>query len=173
MSGTKNRQRENVIRVGDMVEIVDPEFFVRCGYPKSVDDEARRIAIEHTGSIRELLRKCDCPDYTHLAGLKINRIAREIAHLSLRSYGYGGNTREIYTERNAERAGERYFVLRKKIVRTGKYYRSWGNGEDYEPGGLDNQACHVILTLSSFGLMIEAKRVRKVVPGDTAKGGAE
>lgn len=158
----------NVIRVGDWVEIVKPEFFVRCGYPKTTADyleEARaRYSKMELGGIAWRNRQ-----------RIIDQIARAIGYAD----HFGGRQRSIFTETRESEKGQIYQVVHKKHCYTGvvhdSYWHrdSWTGEEDYEAGYLDPALIGLgprgwdlfpPLTIDDVGYYIEAVNVKKVTP---------
>lgn len=177
-------RRTKVIRRGDKVCIVTPDFFVRCGYPKSIESEAA-IVLEKFGSIiRGMIRDPMKPDsyldlYSDLS--LVGKVCREVAYARLRVNGFGGTTRSIHSKRQDDLSGKEFVVADISFCKTGKYVAPSGGssgpcGDEYEydPGFLANEKTHKILSLSArslcdgigTGLRIDALNVEKVMPPD-------
>lgn len=142
--------REKPIRRGDVVRIVNPEIFVRCGYPIDYKEESQRIAEE---------KKLEIELFFHALGLgtpteeEIKRVANAVTYSSLQHKRFGGNERKIYTKRDPELEGLVAEVTDVRLVKTGvrvpgRFYSGgyWGEDE-YEPPFLDEVKTHRILTL--------------------------
>jgi hypothetical protein len=137
---------KTVFRNGDIVKVVNPLIFIRCGYPHTLAEETK-IVIEDFGSkITDLFRECGGPVDERFRQFK--RVASEIAHARLKSKGFGGRKRQVYTKEDLSIAGREFVVVEKKVVKTGIYYSPSGSGEDWEPGGLDNCETHVIVKIA-------------------------
>lgn len=135
-----------VFRTGDVVKIVKPLMFVRCGYPRTLEEETHAVIMAFGPKITEVFRECGGPVWTGCREFK--RVASEIAHARLRSNGFGGRDRKIYTKENPAIAEKEFVVVGKKVVKTGRYYSPSGYGEDWEPGGLINCETHVIVQVA-------------------------
>jgi hypothetical protein len=169
----KAEEKKKVYRKGDTVRIVTPEFFVRCGYERNLSSEIDVVLEKFTAGIQGLMLEAGVPEESRTCrhrettvGRVLYRIAAELAHARLQESGYGSKTRKIYTAEEPEYAGRKATVWGKKTVKTGRYYAPYGWGDDYEPGGLDNEQTHVILyvqvgTTSTFK-WIEAKNVEAI-----------
>ena len=171
------RLNPNIIRADDRVVVITPDFFVRCGYPKTIEDCKKEIREVYTEDINELMKKvglhgsCDsvfsnCDSYT------IDKIVSALAYAKLKKDKFGGCSREIYTQRIEEHTGKEYLVSKIKHVQTGTYEAGYWSGmgyePEYEPAYLSDQKTYKILTLGihfglSDGLRIEAKNVEKVL----------
>lgn len=145
-----------VIRVGDIVKITTPERFVRCGYPFDQRAATEHLIDHYRAEIDALIEKIDPnpkyanryvpeSDYRALCG----RLARIVAHRD----GFGGNDRRIYTERDEHLTGLRCSVIGKKVHKTGRRVppgggRDWDGAYYEEPGYLDGEKTHIILTVA-------------------------
>lgn len=172
-----------LIRVGDRVTVTKPEFVTRVGYPMSHADALEWVKKNKLSQLMDLLNFDERPSlqeffvqpYPYFEERYTHRIVSALASLYLRHKGYGGKTRSIHTERRPSELGTQHVVTDKMTVKTGTYYPSSGRGEDYEPGGLDNEKTHVLLCLGhhmsrsydsklNYGVWIERCKVRKVEP---------
>lgn len=135
-----------IFRTGDIVKVVKPLVFIRCGYPCTIDEETQVVIRDFGSKIVEVFRECGGPVWTENREFK--RVASEIAHARLRSNCFGGRERKIYTKKNSAIDGKEFVVIDKKVVKTGRYYSPSGYGEDWEPGGLDNCETHVIVQVA-------------------------
>lgn len=187
--------RKDVIRIGDTVRIVNPEFFLRCGYPLSlkdgmdmiINDEETMTALGQ-GIDKALGRKCNVSLKEELFGLSatirptrisydIQKIIRLLAYYRIKNEGFGGNERKIFTKRVESAKDHEFKVIGKKTVTTGVYvpssggYNSWSGEYDYDPAYLDSMKAHVILELmdgSYDGLYYFVSNVEQGM-GDTLK----
>ena len=149
--------RKNVIRVGDTVRIINPAFFLRCGYPLSYEDAVNVINASLTSEIYSLLNKVpglSTERYYHefVRDLTAGNIERELAKLYLKLNRYGGRERKIYSEIIDQLKGREAVVHRKFVKYTGTYYpgyraSAWDDGDESEPAYLGNAKAHVILVL--------------------------
>lgn len=155
--------KRNIIRVGDRVKIVNPEKFIRCGYPFDVAAERDRIMSRHAHVLHTLINVID-PKNAQSADLVFNEqlppnypglidVAHALAKIVCVRNGFGGRTRAVHTERVDWLTGVTCEVHSKRVVKTGEYfapsggYDSWVGEHYYEPGGLTDEKTHVILTL--------------------------
>ncbi len=165
-----------VYRKGDRVEIVTPELFVRCGYPKTVKSESELVESQYSAVIRQALADMELPgDFGSGSYARAyQEVVRAVAYGRLRKYGFGGAERALYTQTEPGLAGELFLVLGKRSVRTGHYfaprasYDYCNGGYEAEPGGLRNAKTHTILLLESVNtyrqVEIEAVHVRPAEP---------
>jgi hypothetical protein len=154
-------RKDAVIRSGDSVRIEKPLFLNRVGYPKCIESESEIVVKEFGEDIRTLLLKAGVSEAGIIGGgflkdwiyIRLrDRIINGIAHARLRSHGFGGRNREIYTDEIPEFDGKIFRVAGTRFVKTGTYYPSTGGGEweDYDPAVLDDQKTHKILCLDWF-----------------------
>ena len=138
--------KKHVYRVGDKVRILTPKFVARVGYPLTVVDV--RHEIEEHSNLDEAMRLLGIEtlqwaarrDFIHGAACALVRLRR-----------FGGKERTIhYIDGFQCREGLTARIIGKRCVRTGTYYPPGGSYDDYEPGGLDNAKCHVLL-LTGWG----------------------
>lgn len=181
-------KRKDVIRVHDRVRIINPESFVRCGYPLTKQMMKDSMTPEELEAIHTMFKTFGvhtkfAPDWKGLMGdFKMENSALEgvkdlIAGLKLREQGWGGKERKIYTEPLPHLLNAVGTVQSKRTVKTGTYrhgscYSSYYDGyDDYEPPYLDQVESHVILTVRVYrqGLIfgtdidIEKCHVQKLV----------
>jgi len=164
---------------GDLVRVVTPLAFVRCGYPLDPAEVQERMAREHRMRICEFLNlsgqplDADAPYYQDWIDPRALRFAtRALASQHLAANNFGGNKRTIHTQELPEIKGKVFKVTGWQFNKTGDYYPPWhgGGGYDpveYEPGGLMNEKTHRILHLEYTDgtyrhLKIEACHVEKV-----------
>lgn len=157
-------KKEDIIRIGDKVKIINPRIIDRVGYPTSVEDIIRNeFTKEDADKVDELI--------THLSGLKplnpydktwyytkreylFNYIIRECAYIRLKRKGFGGNERSIhYKEIADELIHLEFVVVDKKLHKTGKRIAgspAYFNGSydmDAEGPTFKEEATHIILTV--------------------------
>jgi hypothetical protein len=176
------KAKDGIIRVGDKVRILNPQMFVRCGYPMTVIAETELVEKELGVKIAEFIHSVT-PDRNFIPGLRPTtskfeylktKITRELAHYRCCLKNWGGKTRQIYTEENPYYANKVCCVVGVRFVKTGEYepasgggYSYYGDIEDFEPPYLAVNKTHKILQLDygfSFSAAeIEACHVEKVV----------
>lgn len=159
--------KKSSIKVGDKVTIINPEFFVRCGYPMTFEQACKEVEEKFCkekdvmdflckiGLVEEKNKYLVDKDYT-LIRTK-DKIIGALGYYYLgRVKRFGGSERKIYTIRKEDyvkiNTDNVWKVTKYKMVVTGTYYPPGGGynyyGEyDYEPGGLSNMEQHKILQL--------------------------
>lgn len=163
-----------IIRVGDMVKIVIPDMFVRCGYPLTVDDGEKMVKED---LLKDICRAHGIDEEDHA----FYETKRALAIGLLKNRGFGGNERKIYTSTLPEVKGRYGRVTAKSFVKTGE--RGDPGSCSYSPDGIPveeykgmtllSAKTHVILTLelgsilystalNDFPPRIEAYNVQKV-----------
>lgn len=179
---TAAKPKKHVFRVGDTVKIVNPEVFLRCGYPKTKQSVQKEdITPEQYAKIDLLLNELGLsPGTDYYYSNRVNRKIKEkiidaISYGLLDKMAYGGREKQIYTENQPKLQDRIVKILSKKVVRTGKYVaasdtQSWDGEHEYCPAYLENVKSHVILELdiwnesqneicSSWNVWIEEKNV--------------
>ena len=169
------RIRTKGIKALDRVRIVNPDFFVRRGYPLSFEDVRKETEEKYARKIVEFMAGIGMsaaePDVGGMydsKGKPFSEIVRALTYCEIKSKGFGGCTRSIHTERKEEHKGVETSVMGVRFVKTGEYMRggihgTW-EGYEYEPPYLANEKTHRILSLA-FGfeqLEIEATNVELV-----------
>lgn len=168
-----------MIRKGDKVQIIKPDFFIRCGYPKSIESETQIVTEKYEKQITEMVYDKTPQNlfsrHKHIDHHLLIKIAKEIAHARLRTNGFGGRERTIYTQHLENLKGKEFIVGDIKYHKTGTYsppsYSGgyYDYGPEYEPATLENTKTHKILYLITgaciidrYDLRIEATNVEKV-----------
>jgi hypothetical protein len=162
----------SIVRVGDQVRIVNPQIFIRCGYPWS-----KQYVIENviTADERQGLAKLLGYNYaTDIGGeyfRPYNTMLEAFAYFKLIKNNFGGRERSIHTENKPELQDKICRVVGKKTVKTGVYRSGscYGEEGDWEPPYLDDEKTHIILELCEIDnfmqeFKIESKNVEKVLP---------
>lgn len=179
---TKNAEKKGaIIRCGDIVRIFVPELFIRCGYPKSVEAEADVVEKEFRTDILRMIGVSFAGLLRNDAKHYIRKVCREIAYARLKIHGFGGKERTIHTKTEDSIKGKKFVVSEINFCKTGIYVppsggRGYDGEYDYDPGCLDREKTHKILTLgsmvgndkpgwelSSSELKIDAANVEKVI----------
>lgn len=176
MNSTKTK-----IKVGDRVKIINPEFFVRCGYDNNLKSQAELIESNHKRDILDLIGKVfprkavwnpsgSLPDEYYHEGFRtnldiaVNKIASALAYEAVKRDMRSGAERKVFTKRRDLTIGWDCYNLeveKVKFVKTGKYVPSSSGYEDWEPGYLSGEKTHRILQLET-GDWIEDIHVEKV-----------
>jgi len=143
---------------GDIVKIINPEFFLRCGYPltpfvKEVKEKIEGLRLDlndfiHSSFMKLGIKSSFEKDYIGYVDVRKDRateaILKELAYLYCKENSFGGNSRNIYTARIAKLKGTEFVVNGYKVCYTGTrdngsydpYY------DDYEPPYLGDVKYH-------------------------------
>ena len=173
--GNQMSIRKNVIRIHDRVQIINPQVFVRCGYPFTIDIVKNTIITqEQKDAVVKMLKSFGLvyiPTANRLTNTDwfsgyvgsedaddaYDKILYEMARIVLRQKKWGGDERKIYTEFQPDLINATCQVLNKRVVKTGVHesgggYTSdyWGE-VDYEPSCLAKEQAHVILEIYTDG----------------------
>jgi hypothetical protein len=153
-----------IIRVGDEVKVINPECFLRCGYPLTKLDVYQEVEEKYNRQIYELIRHTGMhdPKY-HLVKYKI---IDALAYGLLKQRRFGGHERKIYTDTWKELHNKIGVVRKIKFVTTGTYNAGGGYAEDYDPPFLSSVGTHKILfiyvPIMVVVTWIEADNVEKI-----------
>ena len=182
------KKKDEIIRKGDVVRIINPEFFIRCGYPlafstvlaevqekdskyqEKIDDLLRNFFV--IGNAKEVFKMT--ADKHDTSKIKY-QIESAIAYGLLKRREFGGNERKIYREKYVTITHRDWEVIGKKVVKTGIRQTF----TDFDPEGdpvrgapfLHKEQSHIILeiiptvnrTLFAANSFIEAANVEKVM----------
>jgi hypothetical protein len=153
--------KRNIIREGDKVRIINPEVFVRCGYPwdkKYVIDNI--ITNEQKKQVAKLIMDCGLNFFGSVSSQLWPQITRynscyeklldELAYYILITRGFGGRERKIITRRAPEYQGKTGTVWNRRVYRTGTYCPGGGSEDDYCPTELINQKSHVVFNMDIY-----------------------
>jgi hypothetical protein len=155
------------IHVGDTVRIVEPVFFVRCGYPLTLKDGKKAVEgleLEIKEFLQYLVAKANKDPLAQyplgpgrgggprVLDRSVHLVRAQVAYEYLRLKRFGGDHRKLYTETWEPGRGMEFGVERKFVVQSGyrnpgtkpgwvgiSYY-DHGEGPSFEPEGT-----HVIL----------------------------
>jgi hypothetical protein len=179
MSATRTAKEPKTgkFKKGDLVRVVTPLVFVRCGYPLDPAAQRELFAKEFAERIYKFL-DIDAQDAPHSSRewasfAAFQKAASALTTQWLHTNGFGGNERKIYAEEASEIKGRVFKVAGWHFNKTGDYFApchtpaSWDSPEEYELGGLDNVVTHRILHLESVegpykAVKIEACHVEKI-----------
>lgn len=159
-----NKSKTDLMRVGDIVRITEPERFVRCGYeltPRIMVDrlmeDSQDIIIDFLEKILKHPNRVISNHKSFYANSSINRdvggvsqLLSAIAFIKVRDEGFGGKDRKIFTQRQNILENLVVKVIDTKACMTGEYYQP-SSGVDmsgeyyYESGGLKNRVSHRLL----------------------------
>ncbi len=162
-------KNKNRIKIGDYVRIDNPEMFIRCGYPLSLEDVRKEIKDNNFIDIEKFIISMvygedNVKDFnlnnvlshkdTYLNQSKSSQaIINILAYEILRHRNFGGRERSIHTKTVEENRGKIFQVTGTKMCVTGNYVAGscsqdyWSGEYDYEPPYLQNQKSHRILSV--------------------------
>lgn len=150
--------RNPTIHVGDKVQIINHEYFLRVGFPMRYHEDVMenpemREVID--GQILELLSNPAFPWYSTTGNCSIGDglIRRGLGFCILKAKNFGGNERKIYTNTESPMTGKFYTVIEKKIVRTGIFQHG-------RIKGINNVILNIKDEKTTWTRWIEAKNVR-------------
>jgi len=142
----------NIIRKGDIVRIVNPEFFDRCGYGLTKEILFNEVNEKYGKDVKELIRKVHEEETNTDFLLACDTILDSLCYLQLKKMNFGGPERKIFTKIIEGLRGKLGKVSFIRYVQTGTYVpgdRLFGeDGEDYDPPFLDKIAVHKILSIA-------------------------
>jgi hypothetical protein len=180
----------SIIRRHDLVEIVTPEMFMRCGYEKDLKTLMKEIwsTPEQLQPLAEVLNKlAGNPKYNPSLDLLLSEypthyqtalgyLVRGVAYYKLQSFIAKGNVRKIFTEPVLGMKGRTFIVKHIRFCKTGVYLPGYQGNFDYEwvLPYLHSMKTHKILGISEhvqdnwvpdcWHFEIEAVHVKKVTP---------
>ena len=144
------KKKDKVIRVGDTVRIVNPKFFVRCGYPISEEIAIAKFKAEFEVPLTKFFYE-NCKgllDYVNDTGIEESVIKAMARAYNKNIWLYGGKERQIYTEERPEAKNLLGTVQLIKYCKTGIYNHGYTCEEDHMPPYLSDEKVHKILTIS-------------------------
>jgi len=158
----------NIIRVGDLVKVMNPRVFERCGYPMSFEDAVKEVENKYGDKIKEFIYSIEDEARTYVMGFTLdrneitnndptfNKIVRALAYNYLGRKKFGGRERKIYTKEVGHLLHRLVVVCKVRFVKTGFYMPGGGpyySYEDpypeYDQAYLDKEKTHKILSVSS------------------------
>lgn len=147
-------------RVDDLIKIVTPQVFIRCGYPLCKADALKALDESDVGEkVKELLKSVKMRSHVklHLVSTPVmttdyRKILDVFATGWLFQRNFGGPERTIHTKERPELKGKVFQVVSQKFHKTGTYYpgncsRGYYGDDDAEPPGLADMKTHRILLL--------------------------
>jgi hypothetical protein len=168
--------KQVVYHVGDKVRVVEPLQVIRVGYPLTKEDALRAVEEEYAQKVADFIVSVTGQPIglTNTDPRLCADLMDALASYWIRSKGFGGKERKIYTEVNERlRNTSGWTVISKRHVKTGTYcaggYSGGYDGEpDYDPPHLSGEQTHTLLTieprdwkLSLTAIEIEAVNVEK------------
>lgn len=172
----KSKQYNKNTKIGAMVIITNPLRVTRVGYPMSIDDAIAHVKSNMSEAIKSLLTQVglyktiedkvlkyqiyqEWPPTDKVGRKTYTNIVKALAYEYLHQNSFGGKERSIHTKEYPEQQGKMYSVADKKVVKTGIYYPSSGDNEDWYPGGLDNCKTHVLLKLWDWNIYCKSNNI--------------
>lgn len=172
----KRKLDPKIIRIGDVVCIDNPEMFIRCGYPLSLDDACKEVEEKFGRVIEDLIHSVQCldefvpadekgvyqdgsmwPTCVKIPSLDRNKqysdLVKTLTYYRLVGKNFGGNERKIFTQLEEGLRGRKASVVGIEFVKTGIRhpasggYDYYSGGYEYEPPYLENEKTHKILDL--------------------------
>jgi hypothetical protein len=153
--------KQEIIKIGDRIKIVNPQMFIRCGYPLDLQELTKEISIKYYEEIKAFVDKIVFPEEKRTKnslfalGIRLKEkerefedIARHLAYRIIAKKKFGGNERTIYTKERVDLKGKEFLVVNTKTVVTGTYFPPSGDRDEFESGGLTHMKQHKILSLS-------------------------
>jgi hypothetical protein len=153
------KNKKEVIRVGDTVKIVNSDIIYRVGYLKSKECILRNHLKESDiVKIEEFIGSFGIPKNNENV---FDKIADALAYGILKADHFGGNVRSIHSENKPEYLGLEGTVIDRKVVKTGTYKAGysyidnyWGTTE-YTPTELVNQKTHVLFKVEVHRTLVD------------------
>jgi hypothetical protein len=164
----KRKLDPKIIRSGDRVKIINPEVFLRCGYPLCKEDLKDELRKKYRKVIESLLWSArNDKEFVLKAELDTGWINHGISRSEINGYNsiidilasaqliakkFGGNERKIFTQKYDNLKDRIFYVTGKKTVMTGFYVPgsggiSYHDEYDYDPPCLEGSKSHIILSL--------------------------
>ena len=138
---------KKIFRINDKVQIINPEIFVRCGYPLAKEDiKNKEITAEERQKIANLLGCAFVEDIDYFSIYE--KMLDNLAYYKLKKKRFGGKERRIHTENKPEYKDNFGTIIGKKIVKTGDYESGYINYDNYYSPYLENEKSHVILYIN-------------------------
>ena len=156
MKKRKRKLDPKIIRVGDTIKILDPQLFIRCGYPlclrdmeSEVEEYFENIIEDLTYSVgrgNQFMQRNDKGLYLDQSKVKNSsfgssrqsrhsreyyKILRELASVRIKVKNFGGNDRKIYTEKYEMSKDKEALVAKVKFVKTGLRVSGSSNYDSY------------------------------------------
>lgn len=168
----------SIIRVGDQIEIINPEYVDRVGYPLCKKDIVAGITQDQKNRLYKAANEIfglEIEDFNNSIFVKSNKeykLLYALAEMILLQKKFGGSERSIHTKIEESYMGQIFTVLERKVVKTGTYvpggggYCSYTGEYDYDSAYLENEKTHVLYGVSDGGLgkciYFEKRNVKKI-----------
>lgn len=140
--------KRDVLRYGDLVRIVDPRLFIRCGYPMDPEQIQRDMEMKHGAAIWQMIQTTGLHRQHYVAEKVRKRMIRDLAYAYQCGRHFGGRERSIHLTEPCEHLRNVVVeVINKRMVVTGRYYPPGGSYDEYENGGLFDARQHQIIEI--------------------------
>jgi hypothetical protein len=166
-----NYKPDDVIRKDDLVKVVNPHVFVKCGYDWNFKEARKEVFKKESKKISEICKRYDfSPRYSSDHRTVEDKIIDVLAHGLLSSRKRAGSKRKIFTEKCEDVKGQVLRVTDFFYKKTGFYSVDVEEncyGDNYYYNYLDKQKTHKILKAQKtsypfFCYKIEAQNVYKL-----------
>ena len=87
--------KKEKIKCGDTVKIINPAFFVRCGYNDTLEKQSEEILKNHEYDLMAVLKKIT--PLIDRYSKQFNVILKGLAYVKCRENKLGGSERKIFT----------------------------------------------------------------------------
>lgn len=162
-SSKKRKVDSSIIRVGDTIKIIIPEYVDRVGYPltkriivESMTREQKNKLYKSIAEIFDLKHYSGDPSLLFSDPKDDDRVLYAIADKILEKRGWGGRDRSIYTTFDGSLTDVVYTVCKKRVVKTGTYVAGGGSRDywtgEYEcdPSYLKNEKTHILYGVDGY-----------------------
>lgn len=144
--------KKDIIRVGDLVKIVEPHFVVRVGYPFDLEyAKEHLITREEKKTLNEMFNGISFENglIGNFGGYHYGKVLNILAHKRLKEHGFGGNERTIHTNHLPDKEGKIFKVVGRKTCVTGHYIQGSTSSYDgeYDPPELRKRKVHLIFEI--------------------------
>lgn len=155
--------KKQSFKKGDKVRVINPQIFVRCGYPETVESAGEKMEEWFKETYGKSLKSHLLEFFPFLgdplideykiilkeSSFDFNKIKESFYRAYLKNkLNFGGRERKVYTKYEPQLEGAICKIISEKpmIKKTGIYQHAsggYGLGEDYEPAWLSNVKTHV------------------------------
>lgn len=151
---SKKRRRPGQLRVGDRVEVAEPVFVARVGYPKTVNDYLPFVDERLPDSGLSVVEAVTGQRFSWRRDAKVDKVLKRLRHdlawLLAHRDGFGGRERSLHLVERVGWTKATALVVSLRTVVTGTYEPASGgwNTWDVEPPSLARAKAHRLATLS-------------------------
>jgi len=185
----KSKLDPKIIRIRDRVKIINPEVFIRCGYPLCKADVKEEIYQHYGKFIEDLVYSVskgnEFLDRNNSSVELFNdenrsdrnansKIMDALVSIRLVAKKFGGNERKIFTKAYDQLKGKTFYVTGIRFIQTGTYVSGYGghfSGDyDYSLPYLSEPKIHKLLTLDVCRKEIDEDFKDKLIHIATSNG---